>query len=88
MQVRLGQGLQLTKGPVMTPEDVVFSSFPPEARRSHQSSVPEHRWRHSMRAQMCFADLCRKIVKETVDKFGKIDILVNNASYQGEAFLP
>lgn len=29
-------------------------------------------------------DQCKKIVKETVDKFGKIDILVNNASYQGK----
>ncbi len=27
---------------------------------------------------------CRKIVKETVDKFGRIDVLVNNASFQGE----
>lgn len=28
--------------------------------------------------------LCRKIVKETVDKFGQLDVLVNNASYQGK----
>lgn len=27
---------------------------------------------------------CRKIVKETVDTFGQIDVLVNNASYQGK----
>ena len=28
--------------------------------------------------------LCRKIVKETVDKFGQLDVLVNNASFQGK----
>jgi len=28
---------------------------------------------------------CKKIVKQTVDKFGKIDILVNNAAFQGKA---
>lgn len=28
--------------------------------------------------------LCRKIVQETVDKFGQIDVLVNNASFQGK----
>ncbi len=28
--------------------------------------------------------LCRKIVKDTVDKFGRIDVLVNNASFQGK----
>ena len=27
---------------------------------------------------------CRKIVKETVDKFGQLDVLVNNASFQGK----
>jgi len=27
---------------------------------------------------------CRKIVKDTVDKFGRIDVLVNNASFQGK----
>ncbi|KAL3139642.1 hypothetical protein ABBQ38_003958 [Trebouxia sp. C0009 RCD-2024] len=29
-------------------------------------------------------DQCKKIVKETVDKFGQLDVLVNNASYQGK----
>jgi len=30
-------------------------------------------------------DQCIYIVKQTVDKFGRIDILVNNAAYQGKA---
>eukprot|EP00026_Physarum_polycephalum_P012649 Phypoly_transcript_12975.p1 GENE.Phypoly_transcript_12975~~Phypoly_transcript_12975.p1 ORF type:complete len:293 (+),score=49.36 Phypoly_transcript_12975:159-1037(+) len=28
---------------------------------------------------------CKEIIKRTVDKFGKIDILVNNAAFQGKA---
>lgn len=32
----------------------------------------------------CCSTLCRNIVKETVDKFGQLDVLVNNASFQGK----
>ena len=30
-------------------------------------------------------ELCKEIVKKTVEKFGKIDILVNNAAFQGKS---
>ena len=29
--------------------------------------------------------LCRELIKKTVDKWGRIDILVNNAAFQGPA---
>ena len=28
--------------------------------------------------------MCRKIVEETVSKWGRIDVLVNNAAFQGK----
>ena len=31
---------------------------------------------------LCGHPCCRKVVDETVKKFGRVDILVNNASYQ------
>ena len=33
----------------------------------------------------CSDAVCRKIVEETVNKWGHLDILVNNASYQGKS---
>ena len=35
-------------------------------------------------SRLCIVPCCRKIVKDTVDKFGRIDVLVNNASFQGK----
>ena len=34
--------------------------------------------------QVLFPAACRKVIDDTVSKFGRVDILVNNASFQGK----
>jgi len=38
-----------------------------------------------VKADLADEEQCRDLVEETVDRFGRIDVLVNNAAYQGKA---
>jgi NAD(P)-dependent dehydrogenase (short-subunit alcohol dehydrogenase family) len=39
----------------------------------------------SLKADLAVEAQCRKVVEDTVKRFGRIDVLVNNAAYQGES---
>ncbi len=39
----------------------------------------------SFRGDLCDEAVCRQLVEDTVKRFGRIDVLVNNAAFQGKA---
>jgi hypothetical protein len=38
----------------------------------------------SMKGDLADESVCRRLIEDTVKRFGRIDVLVNNAAYQGE----
>jgi NAD(P)-dependent dehydrogenase (short-subunit alcohol dehydrogenase family) len=65
--------------------DVAFTFLRPEkqdARETQRAVEAEGRRAYPMMGDVRDAKICRKFVEETVEQFGKLDILVNNAAFQ------
>jgi NAD(P)-dependent dehydrogenase (short-subunit alcohol dehydrogenase family) len=65
--------------------DVAFTFLKPEkqdARETQRAVEAEGRRAYPMMGDVRDAKICRKFVEETVEQFGKLDILVNNAAFQ------
>lgn len=65
--------------------DVAFTFLKPEkqdANETKRAVEAEGRRAYPMMGDVRDAKICRKFVKETVQQFGKLDILVNNAAFQ------
>lgn len=54
----------------------------PDARETRQAVEAEGRSCHAITADLKHHEECERVVKEAVDTFGRIDILVNNAAFQ------
>jgi len=65
--------------------DVAFTYLQPEkrdAKETQRAIEAEGRQAFAMVGDVTNARVCRKLVSRTVKKFGKLDILVNNAAFQ------
>lgn len=65
--------------------DVAFTFLKPEkqdANETKRAVEAEGRRAYPMMGDVRDAKICRKFVEQTVDEFGKLDILVNNAAFQ------
>jgi NAD(P)-dependent dehydrogenase (short-subunit alcohol dehydrogenase family) len=65
--------------------DVAFTFLKPEkqdANETKRAVEAEGRRAYPMMGDVRDADVCREFVEETIEKFGKLDILVNNAAFQ------
>ena len=65
--------------------DVAFTFLKPEkqdANETKRAVEAEGRRAYPMMGDVRDAKICRKFVEETVEQFGKLDILVNNAAFQ------
>jgi NAD(P)-dependent dehydrogenase (short-subunit alcohol dehydrogenase family) len=65
--------------------DVAFTFLKPEkqdANETKRAVEAEGRRAYPMMGDVRDADICREFVEETVEQFGKLDILVNNAAFQ------
>lgn len=65
--------------------DVAFTFLKPEkqdADETKRAVEAEGRRAYPMMGDVRDAKICRKFVEQTVDQFGKLDILVNNAAFQ------
>ena len=65
--------------------DVAFTFLKEEKRDAQETQravEAEGRRAYPMMGDVRHAKICRKFVEQTVDEFGKLDILVNNAAFQ------
>jgi NAD(P)-dependent dehydrogenase (short-subunit alcohol dehydrogenase family) len=65
--------------------DVAFTFLKPEkqdANETKRAVEAEGRRAYPMMGDVRDADVCREFVEETIEQFGKLDILVNNAAFQ------
>src|SRR5262245_24468199 len=65
--------------------DVAFTHLPEEkadADETRQAIEAESKTALVLGADLCDPDRCRDVVERTVQYFGRLDILVNNAAYQ------
>ena len=65
--------------------DVAFTFLKPEkqdANETKRAVEAEGRRAYPMMGDVRDANICREFVEETVEQFGKLDILVNNAAFQ------
>jgi NAD(P)-dependent dehydrogenase (short-subunit alcohol dehydrogenase family) len=65
--------------------DVAFTFLKEEKRDANETKravEAEGRRAYPMMGDVRDADICRDFVEQTVDEFGKLDILVNNAAFQ------
>ena len=65
--------------------DVAFTFLKPEkqdANETKRAVEAEGRRAYPMMGDVRDADVCREFVEETLEQFGKLDILVNNAAFQ------
>jgi NAD(P)-dependent dehydrogenase (short-subunit alcohol dehydrogenase family) len=65
--------------------DVSFTYLPPEkddAEETIQAIKEEGKQALALQGDVCDAKSCDAFVQQTVDRFGKLDILVNNAAFQ------
>jgi len=65
--------------------DVAFTYLEPEKRDANETQraiEAEGQQAFAMKGDVRNARVCRKLVANTVKKFGKLDILVNNAAFQ------
>jgi NAD(P)-dependent dehydrogenase (short-subunit alcohol dehydrogenase family) len=65
--------------------DVAFTFLKPEKRDANETKravEAEGRRAYPMMGDVRDAEVCREFVEETVEQFGKLDILVNNAAFQ------
>ena len=68
--------------------NVAFSYLPEEekdAQESYDAIMSEGRQCLKVPLDLADADACSDLVEQVVAQFGKIDIVVNNAAYQGKA---
>ena len=61
---------------------IVYNANDDDARETQRIVAIKGGQCEPVKADVRFSDQCRAAVKATVDKFGKLDILVNNAAYQ------
>jgi len=65
--------------------DVAFTFLKPEKQDANETTravEAEGRRAYPMMGDVRDADICREFVEDTIEKFGKLDILVNNAAFQ------
>ena len=65
--------------------DVAFTFLKEEkqdAEETRRAIEAEGRRAHAMSGDVSDPKVCKKFVEQTVEKFGKLDILVNNAAFQ------
>ena len=64
---------------------IAYLSEDADAQAARQSVEQAGREALLVRGDLAEDQHCARVVRETVDRFGRIDILVNNAAYQGKA---
>jgi NAD(P)-dependent dehydrogenase (short-subunit alcohol dehydrogenase family) len=65
--------------------DVAFTYLPEEqsdAEETREAIEAEGRTAHLIAGDLTVPNFCKEAVGETIEKFGKLDILVNNAAFQ------
>jgi NAD(P)-dependent dehydrogenase (short-subunit alcohol dehydrogenase family) len=65
--------------------DVAFTFLREEERDAEETTRAvenEGQRAYAMMGDVCDPDVCRELVDKTVERFGKLDILVNNAAFQ------
>ncbi|MFN2532568.1 MAG: SDR family oxidoreductase [Pyrinomonadaceae bacterium] len=65
--------------------DIAFTFLPEEKKDADETKKAieaEGRKAYSVFGDVRDADFCRELVEQTVERFGKLDILVNNAAFQ------
>src|SRR5690242_14923066 len=65
--------------------DVAFTFLKPEKKDANETKravEAEGRRAYPMMGDVRDADICREFVEDTIEQFGKLDILVNNAAFQ------
>ncbi len=64
---------------------IAYLNEHPDAEKTRQVVEDAGRQALLLPGDLALEEHCRKVVEETVKRFGRIDVLVNNAAYQGKA---